>query len=118
MDNTALFTLNEIRPVVTKKGWNGYGCEAIPDSILDNAVSVVRKLDVVPEVFPLATGGIQLEYDRDDGGYLEIEITDNPDIVKVFHIKSREELDEETFTLSVNKLNALVNDFLGGIHDR
>lgn len=113
MKNTALFMLNEIRPVVAKPGWNGYGCDPIPGSIIDNAISVVKKLKVPPEVFPLATGGIQLEYDRDDGGYLEIEITGNSDIVKVFIIQSRE-LDEKTLTVSVDKLDTMINNFLEG----
>ena len=49
-----------------KENWNGYNAKPIPGKALINArkvcLSVMRQTGICLEVYPLSTGGVQLEY--------------------------------------------------------
>ena len=55
----------------------------VDHAILEKVKDFIPKLYRQPEIFPLQDGGLQFEYDRDDGAYLEFEFhADNK--VKMF----------------------------------
>lgn len=56
-----------------EKNWNGYDAEPISDKLIYFVKNLIFELDIIPEIFPVADGSIQLEYDQ-DGKYLEFQI--------------------------------------------
>lgn len=58
---------------VYKKGWNGYDAEPFSDKLIYFVKNLISELDIIPEIFPVADGSIQLEYDQ-NGKYLEFQI--------------------------------------------
>ena len=67
-----LTRLEEFR--MLEKDWNGYGAEPIPFAAIDRVISIIKRLSVQPEIFPTGRETIQLEWDMNDGDYLEFEI--------------------------------------------
>lgn len=56
-----------------KRNWNGYDAEPFSDKLIYFVKNLISELDIIPEIFPVADGSIQLEYDQ-DGKYLEFQI--------------------------------------------
>lgn len=55
--------------------WNGYGAKVISDKVITLAIKIINKLeDQSFSVYPVARNSIQIEYNLDDGSYLEFEI--------------------------------------------
>lgn len=48
-----------------KENWNENGSEKISKSLVEFCKSIVKKLDIQPEVFPTAANSIQFEYEKD-----------------------------------------------------
>lgn len=63
--------------VSLKKGWNGYGAEPLDRELIEFCRALVSNLpqDRQPDIFPTPRGTIQFEYEKDDGSYLEIEVS-------------------------------------------
>lgn len=59
-----------------KEGWDGYDADPIPKEILDLTKNLLKRIKIQPEVFPVATGRVQLEYEKGNN-YLEIELCEN-----------------------------------------
>lgn len=61
-----------------EKDWNGYEAEPIDPEVIKIAREIVRIMpsEAQPEIFPLASGNIQLEWER-GGKYLEITLEKN-----------------------------------------
>lgn len=57
-----------------EKNWNGYEADPLPDNIIEVTRKILKRLSVQPEMFPTARDSIQLEYERENGDYLEFEI--------------------------------------------
>lgn len=70
-----LVRLREISKL--KKDWNGYGADEIPLSVIKRCEDVIKVLDVQPEVFPTGRQSVQIEYELDDGSYLEFEFLED-----------------------------------------
>lgn len=58
--------------------------EDVDVAILKIAKDFVPKLHRQPEIMPLRDGGLQFEYDRDDGAYLEFELHSNSKVKMFF----------------------------------
>ena len=85
--------------------WDGYGAEPLPEYLITSASKLIRNLRIQPEIFPTADGTIQLEYEKDNGDYLEIQISCNGRC-EVF---KRSGVNEEYFSVQddSNSINAL-----------
>lgn len=70
-----------------EKNWNGYGADPIPSDAIVKAKALFARLPQKPFVSPVARESIQMEYDRDDGAYFELEVY--RDHVNVFYSKGR-----------------------------
>ena len=91
--------------------WDGYGAEPIPYSTLSMAKHLIHALHVQPEIFPTAAGTIQIEYEKDNGDYLEFQFT-GEGACEVFRCIGN---NEEYFHSLDNPeaLNSIVEDFYG-----
>lgn len=91
--------------------WNGNGAKAFSTTLIDRCKQIVSNLNVKPAIFPTAKNSIQLEYEKDNGEYLEFEVFE--DKVEVFIINSRQNTKEYEITDSnaSDRMHQIVNDF-------
>ena len=94
-----------------QENWNGYGAKPFSKTLLSRAENLIRGLSTQPELFPTADDSIQIEYDKEGGGYLEIQITDN-DSYDVF-VMENEDSEGENFRIEadVKFINEQVKKF-------
>jgi len=58
-----------------KDNWDGYGAEHFSEQLIHRANSLIRRLHIQPEIFPTADSSLQIEYEKDNGDYLEFQFT-------------------------------------------
>ncbi len=83
-----------------QENWNGYGAKPFSKTLLSRAENLIRGLSKQPELFPTADDSIQMEYDKEGGGYLEIQITDD-DSYDVF-VMENEDSEGENFRIEAD----------------
>lgn len=79
--------------------WNGNGAKAFTPLHLSRMMKLTKKLPYKPKVFPTAIGAIQLEYEKENGKYLEINIF--PEKTVIFGINKED--DEYSFDVVHNE---------------
>ena len=59
-----------------EENWNGYGAEKINQNRIFKTLDIITSFEIKcqPEIFPTASGTVQLEYEPSTEYYLEIEI--------------------------------------------
>lgn len=64
-----------------KENWDGYGGRQIPSAVIKETKHILEGLSDLPQPFiaPTADGEIQMEWEKEDGLYLEITIADRDD---------------------------------------
>ena len=97
-----------------KNNWDGYGAEPLPRDTIFRAQRLIRSLHFQPEIFPTAAGSIQIEYEKDNGDYLELQFT-GQGFCEAFRCIGG---NEEYFSLLDNSdaVNTLVDDFQNNHH--
>lgn len=65
--------LNEIQQL--PRNWNGNGAHRFAKKTIKKAKSLLIDLNLQPQVFPTANNSIQIEFDGENGAYLEFQIT-------------------------------------------
>ena len=95
-----------------KENWNGYGASAFSEELLDIAEEILKRLNYQPEVFPVAGGAIQFEYEKKNGEYLEFEISIDKWIMG-FQIDSAGKEQQLKTERDSNKINEVVDTFYG-----
>lgn len=109
--------INNINTVLDFKklpsNWNGNGAEQFSDKVVDSALKVLNSplLKYQPDVFPTGRKSIQLEYEKSNGHYLEIEIFDG--FFSAFRDLNGTE--KEFPKIELEELLGLVNDFYSQI---
>lgn len=92
--------------------WNENGARAFHNSLLTKTRELIMSINMQPEIFPTACESIQLEYDKEDGSHMEIElIDDNNAEVFIIDSESKEKIISIQFTIEA--INKVVNDFYG-----
>lgn len=91
--------------------WNKNGAVPISKNVIEAAQNFILGLNIVPEIFPVASGTIQMEYDKNDGSYLEFEIT--TDKVKMYQEKSNEGEVTKDLPLDITAIDKVVQEFYG-----
>jgi len=77
-----------------EKGWNGYDAEPLSASLIENVKELFVSLsNYQPEIFPTGHNSIQLEFENDNGDYLEFEIFENG-TASMYLSKENEEVEE------------------------
>lgn len=108
--NENLRTLLQIRNL--EENWNEYGAGPFSSELIDKVENILLYLKKQPEVFPTAMGSIQLEYDGDNGSYLEFQIYDNKPS-EVFRINRNGEKHIWTMDPTAGMINEVVRRFYG-----
>ena len=92
-------------------GWDGEDAKSFDIKLIERIKMIISSLKYQPEIFPTACETIQLEYDHNNGAYLEFEIG-NDDEIKVFSID--ENGNEESYNISDDKeVCKVVDKFYG-----
>lgn len=92
--------------------WNGNGAKAFDFELIERVRQIITCLDIQPELFPTACESIQLEYDKTDGSYMEIEIGKSK-FVEVFVVDCTGKEIFSSVSANVDSLNKVVNEFYG-----
>lgn len=111
--SASLQKLNNIQNL--KENWNGYGADAIPDTVLSLCRNIVMVLDVQPDIYPTGRRTIQMEYEIEDRSYLEFEVYEN--LIRIMRVPKRQYANAEKFEVlskDYYTLRAIVKDFCGG----
>lgn len=112
-----------------EKNWNGYDADPIPEDLIAETRSILNGLGDLPQPFVAPFGGgdgLQIEWEKPDGTYLEIEIRrytskDQPNKYETFLCQSPKEKTEPGFYFSLegtvdkeqSSINNLVSLFYG-----
>lgn len=86
--NTTLSSIDIFGEIAAlEENWNGYGAAPIPSDAITKAKALFSRLPHKPFVSPVARESIQMEYDRNDGAYFELEV--HRDHMNIFYSKGR-----------------------------
>lgn len=101
--------LNDIAHL--KRNWNDNKANPFPPSLIEKCANLISQLEVQPFISPTACGAIQMEYEKENGDYLELEVY--LERIEVYQVINNAEY-EETLTSSnyLNILKQIVSDFL------
>ncbi len=111
-EHTQVDSLTKLRQIaMLKNNWDGYGAEPLPRETIYHAQRLIRSLHFQPEIFPTAAGSLQIEYEKNNGDYLELQFTGRG-FCEAFRCIGG---NEEYFSLPDNSssINALIDDFYG-----
>lgn len=95
------------------ENWNENGAPAFSNDLLMECKKILKILPKQPEIFPTAAKSIQMEYEKENGEYLEFNIYSER--INVYRIFENE--DEEEYTIKLGeytKLIDLVENFYAG----
>jgi hypothetical protein len=92
--------------------WNANGAKAFSPSLIKKVRSIITLLDIQPEVFPTACESLQLEYDKQDGSHMEIELVEG-DEAEVFLSDNEGHESLKNIQANFGAINEVVNDFYG-----
>lgn len=111
MSEEKIYNLKKLDKIAQlKDGWNGNTAKAFEGQFISKVRRIITALEVQPELFPTACDSVQIEYEKEDGSYLEIEIN-SEDRWEVFEINN--EGKERLFSISadIEAINKVVNSF-------
>lgn len=108
---TNLKRLSEIQSL--KENWNNNGASAFSETLVNSVRKIMLSVDKQPEIFPTACDSIQLEWDKDNGDYLEMEVAD--DSIAVFFIDSSGKERHWNIGGDMKEINDILGGFYGGI---
>lgn len=103
----SLKRLEEIKRL--EYNWNGYEAEPFSPAFVTRVETIVRGLSKQPKIYPTAQSSIQLEYQNEDGDYLEFEIFKNG-IINQFLLK-KDGSSEIYKRIPKNTLNRIIELF-------
>lgn len=95
-----------------KDGWDGETGKKFSIVFLDSIVDLLKKLTDQPEVFPISDGSIQLEYETEQGDYLEFEISEEKSVT-MFCLDLEGNSTQRVFEFDADKINKQVAQFYG-----
>jgi hypothetical protein len=86
--------------------WNLSNAEPFTEELIDKIISELSNLETQPKVFPTGRNSIQLEYEKQNGDYLEFEIFEN----KINYLLIKNNVEKEEL-INFEKINQLVKEF-------
>jgi hypothetical protein len=105
LSNKTIARLNEIAAL--EDNWNGYGAQALSNSVIDNTRTVLSYLNFDTQIYPTGRNSIQLEY-GDDKDRIELEVFEDQaqyDVVKNYDYVLCDE------PVTIEDCVAILNDF-------
>ena len=91
--------------------WDGNWSKAFDKQLIAKVKDLIGVLDVQPEIFPLSYGSIQMEYEKEDDSYMEIEINLN-DTWDVFELNENGEESAFSVAADAEVVNKVAKDFM------
>lgn len=109
---SAIHKLHEIG--MLDENWNGYGAHPFDFDVIMNAFDILPMLKHPPFISPTANQSIQMEYEKSNGDYFEIEVfKDHIEVYKhTGRIESKGTL--TTFMNAMPVVASMANDFCTG----
>ena len=92
--------------------WNANGAKAFSANLISKVRNIIVFLEIQPEVFPTACESLQLEYDKQDGSHMEIELTEDEN-AEIFVVDSMGCESIRNIQASIEVINKVVSDFYG-----
>jgi len=97
--------------------WNGYGAKAFDPVFLDQVLNgIISDLKPQPEIYPLPDGGLQLEWKKSNGEYLELEIHQGDTEHRFFHMPASDSGDGSYCVKSYGSI--YINETVRGFYAR
>lgn len=89
-------------------GWNGYNGKKFSKKTIVRTLSILKRLQLQPQMFPTGRGSVQLEYHFDDDNLVEMEVSSN-EIIAYWVIRGDEREEEiSNVRIACQKLNEFV----------
>lgn len=102
--------LDEIKNL--PKNWNGNGAGRIQKKLIKKSKSLLINLDKQPQIFPTANNSIQIEYDGENGAYLEFQISSSSSLE--FYKVMKDGSEESGFIPCTSfEVNKVLEEFFG-----
>lgn len=112
MENLMQENLRKLEQIsLLADNWDGNGSKAFDKQLIAKVKDLIGVLDVQPEIFPLSYGSIQMEYEKEDDSYLEIEINLN-DTWDVFELNENGEESAFSVVADAEVVNKVAKDFM------
>ena len=112
MDNEKINNIEKLDQIAKlEDDWDGEGARSFSNVLIQNVKNILMSLKYQPEVFPTACDTIQIEYERENGSYLEIEISTED--AKVFAVDSSGKESISVIKAKVEEIDKVVNCFYG-----
>ncbi|MBR5970997.1 MAG: hypothetical protein IK016_11755 [Lachnospiraceae bacterium] len=92
--------------------WNGNGAKAISAAVIESVRDLLEQMEFQPEIFPTACDSIQFEYEMQDGGHLEIEIS-SKDQAECFYVDANGNEYLEQISADAESINRKVAEHYG-----
>ena len=90
--------------------WNNNKAEKIPESLIGKSKKILDEIYYQPDIYPTARNSIQLEYEDENGKYLEFEIFEDI-ILCLFIDRDGKEFDSKIDINDFNKIHDMINLF-------
>ena len=92
--------------------WNDYGAGRFQESLINFCKKIVEALQNKQlEIYPTGRNSIQMEYEKDNGSYIEFEVF-NESKIDMLEVRNSEKKKEDTLTRIEDIVNC-VNQFFG-----
>lgn len=70
--------LNRINEfLLLENNWNGYGASKFNTTVINKVRNIIYSLHRIPEVYPTGRDSIQVQFEKNNGDYLEFEVFEN-----------------------------------------
>ncbi len=94
------------------EGWDGYQAVTSSPELVEKLQNIIRlnNLPRQPEIFPISDGSIQLEWEKENGEYLEITATTD-DVWEVFQLDVAENEKNGQINADSSLIKALIERF-------
>lgn len=113
IDEEKMYNLRKLEQIASlPDNWNENGANAFSEHLIATVRNLVIFLDVQPEIFPTACDTLQLEYDKEDGAHLEIEISED-ESAEVFLVSHTGEEELKYVQANIEAINKVVREFYG-----
>ena len=89
--------------------WNGNGAAPFSSELIAKAFGVINKIIKQPKIFPTARDSIQLEFENENGDYLEFELF--IDGVKIFILYEDGRESEKFIPYNIELINKKIAEF-------
>lgn len=93
-----------------ENNWDHKGAKAFSKEQIMKVRDLILFLPVLPEIFPTAYGIIQLNYQREDGNSLKVEIG-GEDSIRIYEEYSDVRENERIVNADIGTLNRIVQSF-------